>query len=434
MINLFKKHIAQMPKCGGFHNKDCHPELVSGSQKLRRFRNEFGMTINEKCNGLFTFHYSPFTSKRAAFTLTEVLLAVLIVGIIAAMVLPAVVTKYQNKALDSSYLRQVHSLQDSIDSLAVVENQTSNFGTSLSSNVETYMKKYLRVSKYCGTTGGDCFAKKYYQYTGNEKKDYTPSYSGGCAVLKNGASVCINPEGNITHILLDVNGPKGPNVLGRDLRTYDHTLKSIAGFDKTKVNVIAINQSPIKENSDPDPTPDPDPDPTPDPDPDPDPIPTPCSASDNSLTCCKERGITKGQSDPCCNYPDFKNNSTCHPSRLLQVRFNSIIAGYNEPRITVTCYMLSSGSSFSSSNLSQVKGNVTAVWKSDWGTASESYSFTGCSNSIKVINTNKYYGPNSKATGFSSGFIQYGTHSAYSSPGLCSSSSPTCVINLEWRD
>ena len=24
----------------------CHPELVSGSQKLRRFRNKFGMTIN----------------------------------------------------------------------------------------------------------------------------------------------------------------------------------------------------------------------------------------------------------------------------------------------------------------------------------------------------------------------------------------------------
>ena len=25
----------------------CHPELVSGSQKLRRFRNKFGMTINK---------------------------------------------------------------------------------------------------------------------------------------------------------------------------------------------------------------------------------------------------------------------------------------------------------------------------------------------------------------------------------------------------
>ena len=28
----------------------CHPELVSGSQKLRRFRNKFGMTINNSPN------------------------------------------------------------------------------------------------------------------------------------------------------------------------------------------------------------------------------------------------------------------------------------------------------------------------------------------------------------------------------------------------
>ena len=29
----------------------CHPELVSGSQKLRRFRNAFGMTINSSADG-----------------------------------------------------------------------------------------------------------------------------------------------------------------------------------------------------------------------------------------------------------------------------------------------------------------------------------------------------------------------------------------------
>lgn len=62
-------------------------------------------------------------SKAPAFTLTEVLLAVLIVGIIAALVLPAVVTKYQDKTFESAFNREVHSLQDSIDSLAAVENQ-----------------------------------------------------------------------------------------------------------------------------------------------------------------------------------------------------------------------------------------------------------------------------------------------------------------------
>lgn len=396
-----------------------HSSVVRFVSQRERAKNEKNL-LPYSLNTLFPL------KKKAAFTLTEVLLAVLIVGIIAAMVLPAIVTKYQNKALDSSYLRQVHSLQDSIDSLAAVENQTSNSGTSLSSNVETYMKKYLRVSKYCGATGGDCFAKKYYQYTGNEKKDYTPSYSGGCAILKNGASVCINPEGNTTHILLDVNGPKGPNVLGRDLRTYDHTFKSIEGFDNTKANVIAINQTPIKENGTGE---DPDPTPTPTPDPTPTPTPTTCSASDTSLACCKERGITKGQSDPCCKYSYFDSNSTCHPTQMLTVEFNSYIAGYNTPQISVTC---SSSASSTTVDLSQVKGNVTAVWSSsNMGNYSKTYSFWGCSSNRKVLNTQDSI-PEA-ATGFSSATIQYKGYNITSS-NTCSKSMPRCVVYSQWRE
>ena len=43
----------------------------------------------------------------AGFTLTEILLAIAIVGIIAALVLPAIVTNYQNRALDIGFEREV---------------------------------------------------------------------------------------------------------------------------------------------------------------------------------------------------------------------------------------------------------------------------------------------------------------------------------------
>ena len=84
--------------------------------------------------------------------------------VIAALVLPAVVTKYQDKTFESAFNREVHSLQDSIDSLAAVENQQSFYETTLAKTPETYMKKYLRVSKYCGTSGKDCFGKFYSEY------------------------------------------------------------------------------------------------------------------------------------------------------------------------------------------------------------------------------------------------------------------------------
>ena len=73
----------------------------------------------------------------------------MIVGIIAAIVLPAIITKYQDKVLDSAYKREVHSIQDSIDSLAAVENKDSFYETTLATDTEAYMRKYLRVSKSC---------------------------------------------------------------------------------------------------------------------------------------------------------------------------------------------------------------------------------------------------------------------------------------------
>lgn len=196
--------------------------------------------------------------KKAAFTLTEVLLAVLIVGIIAAMVLPAIITKYQNKVLGSAFDREIHSIQDSINSLVAVENKSTFSETSVATDTEAYMKKYLRVSKYCGASGEDCFGKKYYEYQNHEKKSYTPSFNGSCSILKNGTSVCLSVNGNNIDMLIDVNGPKSPNVVGRDLRTYTFSVKDKTGYNMTSNGVIALNNSPVASS-------DPDPDPTPDP-------------------------------------------------------------------------------------------------------------------------------------------------------------------------
>ena len=369
-------------------------------------------------------------SKAPAFTLTEVLLAVLIVGIIAALVLPAVVTKYQDKTFESAFNREVHSLQDSIDSLAAVENQQSFYETTLAKTPETYMKKYLRVSKYCGASGKDCFGKFYSEYSGHEKKTYTPSYDGNCAILKNGTSVCLNVNGGSIDMLIDVNGPKGPNVFGRDLRTYTHSVKGITGYDMSSNGIISLNQTPIEDNSNPDPTPDPDPTPTPTPTPTPEPK---CTASNTSLACCKERGITKGQSDPCCKYSYFDNNSTCHPTKMLMVEFNSSYIGpfSNTSQITVNC-----SSNSGSIDLSLISGNVTAHWafyNNNMNAMPEvkTYAFWGCGSNKKVISTQDSV--SMVATGFLSANIKYNGKSIPSS-STCSTTTPRCVMYYEWKD
>ena len=49
-------------------------------------------------------------------------------------------------------------------------------------------------------------------------------------------------------MLIDVNGPKGPNVWGRDLRTYTHSVKGITGYDMSSNGIISLNKTPIEDN------------------------------------------------------------------------------------------------------------------------------------------------------------------------------------------
>lgn len=188
-------------------------------------------------------------NKNKGFTLTEVLLAVAIVGIIAALVLPMVVKNYQEKTLDAALNREKQTLDASVKALLINENTDAYEKTMLytyeakptsyENTSGKFIKKYLKVSKYCGDSNGDCFASKYYKYENGDKVVHTPTYKGACASLKNGSSICIQPQtsSEIVKILLDVNGKKGPNVLGRDLREYEISLPKKAGLDRSSSDI-----------------------------------------------------------------------------------------------------------------------------------------------------------------------------------------------------
>lgn len=193
-----------------------------------------------------------------AFTLTEVLLAVVIVGIIAGMVLPVLTTNFYTYLYNNAYDRDVNKIEEAVEGLNIAENQKTFFDTMMyvdakpESYAETsgkFLKKYLRVAKYCGDSNGDCFAKSYSAYTIDKKKeDYTPTFDGACASLKNGASICITPQVGLTgiHGFIDLNGAKGPNILSKDLRQFFIDPKHRTVFDKETSDVIALDEDPIR--------------------------------------------------------------------------------------------------------------------------------------------------------------------------------------------
>ena len=237
-------------------------------------------------------------ASHAAFTLTEVLLACVIVGVISALVLPVFVSKYRQKSFDLGFERMTKTLNNALDNLIVTENKGSYFSTMMyvSEEPETYennsgqfIKKYLKLSKYCGDSNRDCFANVYYKYENKNKSVYNPEFKGACGSLKNGSSICLTPQisANSPQVLIDINGKKGPNVLGQDLRTFTLNLKTRTALNTTTQKVETTEASYEINNT------------------------LNCQRNPESLACCEYQGVTNENKGYCCKYDELSNNPLC---------------------------------------------------------------------------------------------------------------------------
>lgn len=164
-----------------------------------------------------------------AFTLAEVLITLGIIGIVAAMTLPAIIQKQQEKVLINQ-LKVANSTISNMQLLAAKDYDSMQFwtndyskGSSYMSyneaNFEKYFLPYLNVLKYCKRSKG-CFSDDvvFNEETGdgiNTNSNYVK------AILHNGMSIAAEGLNFGTYasgsFLVDVNGFKGPNEWGKDL-------------------------------------------------------------------------------------------------------------------------------------------------------------------------------------------------------------------------
>lgn len=246
----------------------------------------------------FIAGYNPNNNKlKRGFSLTEVLIALAIVAIIAVLVLPVVTTRAQNKSFATTYESQVKQMLNSLEGLPVHENKDDITQTMMyvesdtgkyAENAGVYINKYMKLKKYCGDAPNglkDCFASNYYEYKNNDRVAFDMSViKGACAQLKNGISICLKPQmkntagQEVVEGWIDLNGPKGPNVYGRDLREFSINLKQRLIYTDEAGNVIIPN--PPEEGIVPD-------------------IPVPCIENSLSKECCDSRELS-GKDDPCC--------------------------------------------------------------------------------------------------------------------------------------
>lgn len=171
--------------------------------------------------------------KNNGFTLSEVLITLVIIGVIAALTIPNLYVYYQKQQYIvelkkvyteiSQALRQLMA-DESVDRLSLTESFTCQEGEvcpseeNISRVGNNFLKKYFKVIKDCASEDpSSCFAESYKTISGEGADRPHCLYS---IITVGGASICLIQIADIARpsiFFIDTNGLKPPNTVGRDL-------------------------------------------------------------------------------------------------------------------------------------------------------------------------------------------------------------------------
>lgn len=194
--------------------------------------------------------------KFSGFSLSEVLVAMAIIGIIAAITVPNVVASYQRQTmltlLQKTYLelgQNLTVLSTEAYNKTFYQSLLSLQGRSVANTVGKFFlgdndeKGYYSIIKDCGSTAQPCFAASYANINGNANEAFSCD-DGYSVIIKSGTAMCIVPanDGNPAKVHADVNGVEGPNIGGRDMFTFYI-------YDDYSIDEKDIGPEKIKDNT-----------------------------------------------------------------------------------------------------------------------------------------------------------------------------------------
>ena len=152
--------------------------------------------------------------KKFGFTLAEVLITLVIIGVVAALTVPSVVTNSANAQLESQIQKFYAQFSKAIE-LYMVDNNIEKFADfGADFDEEEFVNKYLNVAQKCDYTSSDCFAKEYTLEP--DRGTAIEPFKGGY-VLVDGSSFLFSET---SFVVFDVNGHKKPNKVGKDLWSF----------------------------------------------------------------------------------------------------------------------------------------------------------------------------------------------------------------------
>ena len=215
--------------------------------------------IPNKVFSPFTFHFS---RKRYAFTLAEVLITLGIIGVVAAITMPMLITHYQ-KLSTVNQLKKAYSEFSQAVKMAEIDHglmETWNFkdfDTSLDRTTyfgENYLFPYIKTVEKCIPSSSKCWADEIKNVSGNNITEYVTNSANTRVsfITASGYSgfYWLNGSGLGMWYWVDINGPKkGPNRLGRDIFAFETWWgpQAVGQFSSSAI-VNGLSRDDIKTN------------------------------------------------------------------------------------------------------------------------------------------------------------------------------------------
>ena len=176
------------------------------------------------------------------FTLSEILITLGIVGVVAVLTVPSVMKNYRNRMYVAQLQKTYSQINDAATAIMNDEHvdnfyETSAIGKNIcmtlesldgktatscsASGIEYFLTTYFKsIKKNCATGNNRCTATSYTNLNGSNIGTISAGY---CIQTVNGATICgsYNNSNSVLSLITDINGPAEPNIAGRDVFSMD---------------------------------------------------------------------------------------------------------------------------------------------------------------------------------------------------------------------
>lgn len=180
-----------------------------------------------------------FTQLRKAFTLAEVLITLVIIGVVAALVISPLVNTYVESSTVSkvkkglSIIGQAKKLAEAQNGSIVGWDYPEGASEEATDKLWEYLKPHIAVTKDCGSSQ-DCYQSDgihylnggVYDYNYNTKANYHKLIlaDGSVMMFSTQLGKCSSQGHPVPDVcavwVYDVNGIRSPNTLGKDIFVY----------------------------------------------------------------------------------------------------------------------------------------------------------------------------------------------------------------------